>query len=134
MRKGTGLRKVEYAQAMRYMNEFVRGQGKPEFQVKLRGKREPVEGLRRSIKRMVEDLKSLRADMVIYYKNGSVEIVECKERAYAGSVGQLIVYEQLLKKNYGGMIMKTIICRSIQEDVKAACVEIGIKVVVYDDI
>lgn len=133
MRRGTGLRKREYAKAMRYLDSMSRIKFDARFQVRLGEGDLCPEETANYLKRMVRSLSSLRADVIIYYTTGVIEVVEVKERARADAVGQLIVYSQILKKEYGTPVNMTIVCGSIHADVKDACNSLGVKVVEYDD-
>lgn len=133
-RKGTGLNRTEFAQAMRYLDTFDIKPAEVKFQVRVGEGEYCSEDTERWMQRMVKRITSLRIDMVVYHSDGTVEIIECKVRSRAESVGQLMIYERLLMTGEVNSCKKTLICRSIQPDVYGACMQMGINVVIYDDI
>jgi len=133
-KKGTGLKRVEYQQVKKYVESLPIEPVKVETAVPV-GKGEYVRPTEPPfIRRMVHALTSLKIDLLIMHRDGTPEICECKERARAGAVGQLIIYEHLLKADGLVDIKKTIICRSIHPDVQNVCFELGINVVIYTEI
>jgi len=86
-----------------------------------------------SYKAMIEDLSRSRIDAILYRKN-EICIVEIKERAGLGILGQLIAYVQRFDEAYIGdeTITACVVCQSIRPDAAELILDRNIDIYVIE--
>lgn len=66
----------------------------------------------------VRNSSRLKIDCVGWINDGKCDIIEVKDRALPGTIGQLKIYQELLQKETGAKADLVIVCETMHPDVK----------------
>jgi hypothetical protein len=130
-RKGSELREKEWKLIKLYLQMNERLYQKVEFSVRVGGGMTVSPLSDDWLKKMIDGVSRLKIDCVAVRTVQELDIIEVKERARAGSVGQLLVYTMLMKEFYNGKVNKLLLCESVHPDVEFACEKLDIMIIKY---
>lgn len=127
-RKWTELQGEEYNLLSRYLSEMATQYIHTEPSRRVGKGVEPPEGTPEEYAKAVRNSSRLKIDCVGWTTELECDIIEVKERARAGTIGQLQLYQLLLQEETGVKATLVIVCETIHPDVKKFADSSGIRV------
>jgi len=120
-RRGTQLTKFEFEMLRRYFSKFSKDYIDIEYQVKV-GVHTEYEFVKdRKLRKMIEDSYKLKIDCVAVQKDGIVDLIEVKNVANTGAIGQLLAYKVLYNEEYKKDCNMILLCKAINENIREVC-------------
>lgn len=120
-RKGTQLTKFEFEILSWYFDCCGNDYTDIKYQVRVGVHTEYQYTKNRKLKRAIEDAYKLKIDCVARRKSGEVDIIEVKDVASVGAIGQLLAYKVLYDNVNERKIILTLLCRYANENVRKVC-------------
>lgn len=120
-RKGTELTEFEFEMLRRYFLDRSHDYIDIQYQVKV-GKHTTYEFVKdRKLRKMIEDGYKLKIDCVAVKMGGMVDLIEIKNVANTGAIGQLLAYKVLYEDEHKRDCKMILLCRAINENIRKAC-------------
>ena len=120
-RRGTQLTKFEFDALSNYFDVCGIDYVDVSYQFRVGEHTGYIYTKNRKLKRAIEEAYKLKIDCVAKRKNGEVDIIEVKNVASCGAIGQLLSYKILYDNVSSRKVNLILICRFCNENVRKVC-------------